>query len=387
MAGATGISNAGSPAPVATAGSAAPPTTGPDTAPGLGVPCEVAKAVSNHCTLCHATKLQGGAPMPLMTLKDFQAQSKSNPAMTVAQLVPLRVNATEQAKLMPPINSTKPLMAADKMMLSDWASAGAKGVSTNACAITEPTGMMMDPTMVPGGKGGMGGASLEPIEYDDPEMKCYKFLTHAQGDKDAPYMHGPGEEYVNFSFKAPWTGTVYTRAHKLAVGDAPILHHWLLYVDQRPGVDGGISGNSTGIHPSSNLLHAWAPGANPLYFDPDVGMKLDDTRSPLQQLHRSHRHGPQRCRDLRDAEGAGAHRRHDVDGQREHRGHERAGHVHAAQSDADSHHRGAAPHAQKGHSHEGRRQPRERDERDHPRRRLQLRQSALLQDGHNPHAG
>jgi hypothetical protein len=277
---------AGSAAPMVTAGSAAPPTTGPDTTAQLGVPCEVATVVSNHCTLCHGTKPQGGAPMPLMTVKDFQAMSKLNPSMTVAQLVPVRVNATEPARLMPPLNTTKPLMPADKMMLSDWASAGAKGVSANACAITEPGMTGTDPTMMPmGAMGGSGGASLEPIEYNDPEMKCYKFLTHAQGDKDAPYMHGPGEEYVNFSFKAPWTGTVYTRAHKLAVGDAPILHHWLLYIDQRAGIDGGISGNSTGIHPSSNLLHAWAPGADPLYLDPDVGMKLDDTVGLTLEAH------------------------------------------------------------------------------------------------------
>lgn len=225
--------------------------------------------------------------MPLMTLADFQAPAKSNPQMTVAQILPTRVNAMEQARLMPPVNSTTALMPADRATLSDWATAGAKGVTTNACAITEPSKAGEGETgMNPvGGMGTPGTASLEPIDYQDPDMKCYKFLTHAQGDKDKPYSHGPGEEYVNFSFKAPWTGTVYTRAHKLSMGDAPILHHWLLYVDQSPGVDGGISGNSTGIHPSSNLLHAWAPGASPLYFAPDVGMKLTDKVGLTLEAH------------------------------------------------------------------------------------------------------
>jgi hypothetical protein len=267
----------GASAPVAAAGAPAMPPVGTET----GVPCDVAKLVSDRCTLCHATKPQAGAPMPLMTLLDFQARSKVNPAMTVAELIPTRVNAVEQARLMPPINSTAALIATEKTTLTTWASAGAKGVATNACAITEPT---MEPTM-PAPTGHMGGASLAAIEYNDPDMKCYKFLTHAQGNKDMPYTHGPGEEYVNFSFKAPWTGTVYTRAHKLSIGDAPILHHWLLYVDRTPGTDGGISGNSTGIHPSSNLLHAWAPGASPLYFDPDVGMKLDDTMGLTLEAH------------------------------------------------------------------------------------------------------
>ncbi|HKU43822.1 MAG TPA: hypothetical protein VJR89_36935 [Polyangiales bacterium] len=273
------IAIAGTGAPTAVAGGGAPtPMTG-----GMeGVPCEVAKVVSDRCTLCHASKPQGGAPMPLMTLKDFQAMSKTLPTMTVAQLVPGRVNATEQARLMPPVGSTMPLMAAEKMMLSNWASSGAKGVTSNACAITEPSG---DITKPPTTMGKMGGASLEPIEYNDPEMKCYKFLTHGQGSMDTPYSHGPGEEYVNFTFKAPWTTTVYTRAHKIVLGDAPILHHWLLYIDPRPGQDGGIQGGSLGIHPSSNLLHAWAPGASELYFDPDVGMKLEATVGLTLEAH------------------------------------------------------------------------------------------------------
>jgi hypothetical protein len=272
------LPNAGASAPIATAGA---PATVPNPANLGGVPCDVAKLVSDRCTLCHATKPQGGAPMPLMTVQDFQARAKSNAAMTVAEILPSRVNAMDQARLMPPVNSTTALMPAEKTTLTTWASAGAKGVTANACAITEPT---MMPTM-PVATGHMGGASLQPIEYNDPDMKCYKFLTHGQGSKDTPYQHGPGEEYVNFTFKAPWTGTVYTRAHKLAIGDAPILHHWLLYVDPTPGADGGISGNSTGIHPSSNLLHAWAPGASPLYFDPDVGMKLDDTVGLTLEAH------------------------------------------------------------------------------------------------------
>jgi hypothetical protein len=271
------LPSGGTAAPVVAAGTAAIPPGGAD----MGVPCDVAKLVSDRCTLCHATKPQGGAPMPLMTLQDFQARSKLNPAMTVAEIIPTRVNAMEQARLMPPVNSTAALMPYEKTTLTNWTTAGAKGVTANACAITEPK---LEPTM-PAPTGHMGGATLTPIEYNDPDMKCYKFLTHAQGNKDMPYTHGPGEEYVNFSFKAPWTGTVYTRAHKLSIGDAPILHHWLLYIDRTPGVDGGIAGNSTGIHPSSNLLHAWAPGASPLYFDPDVGMKLDDTMGVTLEAH------------------------------------------------------------------------------------------------------
>jgi hypothetical protein len=261
------------------AGSAAPATNG-------GVPCDVATLVSTHCTLCHGAKPQGGAPMSLMTIGDFHAPAKSNPAMTVAAIAPSRINATDQARRMPPVNSTAALSDAEKATLTTWLSGGAQGVAT-ACPIMEPAKPGADGGVDagPATMGGMGGASLDPIEYNDPDMKCYKFLTHAPGDMNAPYSHGPGEEYVNFTFKAPWTGTVYTRAHKLSVGDAPILHHWLLYIDSTPGADGGVQGGSTGIHPSSNLLHAWAPGASPLYFDPDVGMKLDSSQGVTLEAH------------------------------------------------------------------------------------------------------
>lgn len=254
---------------------------------GDGVPCDVAKLVSDHCTLCHGTKLQGSAPMSLMTVADFHADAKLHPGMTVAALAPGRINAATPAARMPPLNSTAALTDPEKATLTAWLSAGAKGVTAGACAITEPAPMVPDAGTDGGAVsgGGLGGASLEEINYDDPDMKCYKFLNHAPGDVNKPYQHGPGEEYVNFTFKAPWTGTVYTRAHKIVLGDAPILHHWLLYIDPSPGIDGGVSGNGSGIHLSSSLLHAWAPGASPLYFDKDVGMKLDGTVGVTLESH------------------------------------------------------------------------------------------------------
>jgi hypothetical protein len=230
--------------------------------------------------------------MSLVTLADFQAPSKGNPSKPVYAVIPDRINATEQARLMPPVSSST-LSAAELQTFNAWLSGGAKGVTTNAC----PIGPASAGTAGAGGAGSAGagggaapstasgGASLEPIEYGDPDMKCYKFLTHAQGDVNAPYMHGPGEEYINFSFKAPWTGTVYLRAVKIAVGDAPILHHWLLYKDTPAQPDGQITGMGTGAHPQSALLYGWAPGATPLYLDPDVGVQLDQDISLTIEAH------------------------------------------------------------------------------------------------------
>jgi hypothetical protein len=174
---------------------------------------------------------------------------------------------------MPPATSSK-LSADELKALNAFLQSGDAPVA-NDCPVTEPMVTSTPGTSVATGPRS-GGASLEPQEYNDPELKCYPFLTHAQGNKEAPFMQGPGEQYVNFNFKAPWTGDVYLKAIKLKVENAPVLHHWLLFKDPRAKTDGAVQTNSTGTHTDGAvLLHGWAPGASPIYYDPDVGMKLE----------------------------------------------------------------------------------------------------------------
>jgi hypothetical protein len=75
--------------------------------------------------------------MPLMTLTDFQAPAKSDTAMTVADAAPFRILASEQERLMPPVDSTMPLTMSEKVLLIHWLTSGAAGVTT-PCDITEP---------------------------------------------------------------------------------------------------------------------------------------------------------------------------------------------------------------------------------------------------------
>jgi hypothetical protein len=253
---------------------------------GPGVPCDVAPIVSQHCTNCHAKTPQFGAPMPLMTVEDFQAPTRSAPTLPVHKTALTRISATEAARMMPPVTSSK-LAAAEMTTFSAWLSGGAVAAA-QGCAITEPTSQ---PTAGSGGtlapSTRSGGATIEPQEYNDPDLKCYKFLTHAAGDMDAPYMQGAGEQYVNFSFKAPWTGTAYLRAVKIAVENAPVLHHWLFFKDASRMRDGQVSEvGLLGVHTDGAiLLYGWAPGATPLYFDPDVGMQLESTVSYTLEAH------------------------------------------------------------------------------------------------------
>ncbi|HKP59878.1 MAG TPA: hypothetical protein VJV78_24305 [Polyangiales bacterium] len=298
----TGVAGSIAPATAGMTGVVIPPTmvtnmpteTQP-TVPTGGVPCEVASVVSKNCTNCHAASARFGAPMPLMTLADFHAAAPSNKAKKVYEVTPERINATDIKRRMPPASMSE-VPATDIAMFTTWLQGGAKA-GANACAITDPmanmpTGMPTagggateNPVTMVGKPGGMGHASIEPIAYDDPEMKCYKFLAHAQGDMDKPYMKSPGQQYMNFTFKAPWTGTVYTRAIKLAIDpNSKVIHHWLLFKTGSVS-DGGISPGSGTHGGQDELLHGWAPGASPIYLDPDLGMKLEAGAGYILEVH------------------------------------------------------------------------------------------------------
>ncbi|HET6332403.1 MAG TPA: hypothetical protein VFG30_04290 [Polyangiales bacterium] len=270
-----------------------PPTAAnpPDALSG-SVPCEVASVVSKNCTLCHSASVRYGAPMPLMALKDFHADAILSKGKKVYEVTPERINATDIKRRMPPASSAA-VATTDLSMFSTWLQGGAKGVP-NGCPITDvmappttgPDTMMpgMNPTMMPS-TGGMGHASIEPIEYNDPDMKCYKMLAHASGDLNKPYMKSPGQQYINFGFKAPWTTDVYSRAIKLAIDpNSKVIHHWLLF--KSPTATAGSVSAGSGIHSSGDvLLHGWAPGATPIYLDPDLGMQLEADVNYLLEVH------------------------------------------------------------------------------------------------------
>jgi hypothetical protein len=122
----------------------------------------------------------------------------------------------------------------------------------------------------------MGGASLDPITYNDPDLVCYKFLAHAAGSSD-PYSEAPGEQYLNFDFSPPWQGTHYERAIKPVVdSQSRVIAMWQLFKQSAAVNDGSIAPGG-GTHPDGYLLYSWGPGASPIYLDPDVGVTLEST--------------------------------------------------------------------------------------------------------------
>jgi hypothetical protein len=254
------------------------------------VPCEVAKVISARCSGCHQAQPKFGAPMALMTTGDFQATAKSNPTRKVYEVVPERIDPTDVARRMPP-TSLPALTDSEKQTLRSWLQTGA-ATSASGCVVTA-TDLVANGAAGAGGSTGASGsaalsgsASTTPIEYNDPDMKCYKFLAHASGNMTAPYTQGAGEQYVNFTFKAPWQGDVYSRAIKLAIDpNSKVIHHWLLFKLSGATTDGGVTPGASGTHPDGIMLHGWAPGATPLYLDPDVGMKLEGNVGYELEVH------------------------------------------------------------------------------------------------------
>jgi hypothetical protein len=256
------------------------------------VPCGVASTVSKNCTLCHGAKLQ--APMTLLTLADFHAMSHNDKTKHVYEVIPTRINATVPAMRMPPI-SQPALAQADLDAFNSWLTAGAPG-DANGCDIvsmTDPgtTGMAGAGGGVVKNPSGMGGSSDKPIEYNDPEMKCYEFRAHAEGDMTAPFSVGTKPDlYTNFTFDAPWTGKQYFRSFEVLTDNLDVIHHWLFYKNIAPGGGGSVTGSS-GAHPDGQLEHGWAPGGSDLFLDYDVGIEAPSDVSYTLETHHNNMTG------------------------------------------------------------------------------------------------
>jgi hypothetical protein len=253
---------------------AAAPRTGAD-----GVPCDVAKIVGANCVGCHGAQLKYGAPMALSTLQDFKAPSKSNAQRAVYQVAYDRVMAQDTQVRMPPVS--KPAVPApDLTTLSSWLRAGAQS-SPNSCPIQEPTGT--DSTVIPGMEGS-GGASTHPIEYNDPNLQCYKFTAYTSGQRDKKFtVPTTPDAYFNFIMKAPWQGTKYVRSLKAANDNINVIHHWIFF--KNTGAPAESVASSVGAHPNAIRLYGWSPGADDVYLDPDVGIKAESDVSYTLEAH------------------------------------------------------------------------------------------------------
>jgi hypothetical protein len=191
---------------------------------------------------------------------------------------------------MPPASSPA-IPAADLAKLNTWLTGGAKGVAS--CGTTTPDAGAPKPdagNTTPTNSGGSGGANKDPIDYRDPNLKCYEFRAYTQGNKSAAYsVPTTPDLYVNFNIRAPWTGTQYIRSFRSLIDNKTVLHHWLFFRNMRPQAE--TVSRSSGTHPNDEMLYGWAPGGDDMYMHKDVGMAIPSGSTFTLELHYNNRTG------------------------------------------------------------------------------------------------
>jgi cytochrome c5 len=230
------------------------------------MPCEVATIVGTHCGSCHG-ETPAGSPMSLTSATDFQAGKADGAAMhTVARE---RIASSNVAKRMPPAGYTA-LSADELATMQKWLDDGAPA-GTDKCAVP-----VVDAST----------PELPPV-IEDGDLECYRLLAH-NGDGKSKYKVGVAQDaYINYVFSPPWKQTVYGIVLRSVVDNAKVLHHWLLFQDDVPGLPSGPQGE-IGAHPTGQLLAGWAPGADPFDFrltGADVGIELPTNTTYTVEFH------------------------------------------------------------------------------------------------------
>jgi len=267
-------------------------------APGGEVPCDVKQLVTTYCGTCHGATPIGGAPMPLVTLADFQkdhvvASPQSGPfkgtTMKVHEIVKVRLNQEMGTAPMPP-GAAMP--AADLATLNAWLAGGAQG--GQACnGGTGGSGGIMGGTggMAGGGTGGTVGGmdgltnlcdasdSYDPL-VARPGETCYEFLTHGGGFEGDPFMVPIDESYNQLYYEIPWGADEVVTRFGADFDNLQVLHHWLGF-ETDAGTPGQVSRNVTGttLGESAKLFGGWAVGGCNIEFPEDTGLEIADPSS------------------------------------------------------------------------------------------------------------
>lgn len=207
------------------------------------LPCDVARVVKAKCWACHSD--DPSAPMTLTTAADFQAQTPDKRATYTSAKE--KINDADPRRRMPPA-SAEPLTEEELEVLNQWLDEKALG-SAETCTFGRDGG----------GADAAGGAGPEA------DLNCYRLLAH-NGDGKTPLDVGIARDvYYAYVFAAPWKEISYGMIVRPVIDNKQVLHHWLLFQDNVPGIPTGAV-PQIGAHPTGQLLAAWAPGADPMDF-------------------------------------------------------------------------------------------------------------------------
>lgn len=219
--------------------------------------CNVQAVLQQRCQSCHSNPPVSGAPFPLVTYADTQANAPGT-STPIWQ----RMQARVTARTMPPAGFDQ-LSDAQYNTLVSWFNGGARGSECGSG----------------GGEGGYGG--IGPL----PCTVTHSFKAHAAGNVNAKYNvpAGTSNVYKCFTFRNPMYGTneIITAARP-AADNLNVVHHFILF-GIGFGIDGAIQ-ESGCVSPQlgANQLEGWAPGGTNDIFPDDIGTRIEDPFVTLQ---------------------------------------------------------------------------------------------------------
>jgi hypothetical protein len=243
---------------------------------GKELPCDVERIIGVHCQGCHSDPTQFGAPVPLVTADDFQAQAPGD-SQRVYELVLDHVRG--KTDLMPPPPNS-PLSDDEIDTLAKWIEKGApgsEGECTDGDAGVTPEGIYT-------------GLTQPPADCDD----FYEFHAHNTADEkdETPYelakSSPQSNTYMCFYFKPPYGDAESTAlwAHSL-IDNSKILHHWILFgTDNATEEPGTIKGCTPNV-PGAYYITGWAPGGKDFELPSNVALELPSGPSAglILQIH------------------------------------------------------------------------------------------------------
>ncbi len=229
-----------------------------DSVPGPAageLPCAVA-AVIEKCESCHVDPPQFGAPMPLVTVADFQERGRDGSRLS--ELVMSRI--ADSATPMPPAPNAR-LDEAETATLQGWFDAGMPArAEGESCAPTgeggAPATLSCEPDVII-----KKAAPYEVASTTTDETKCFGIELANEGDKRHITAIGP------------------------AVDNSAIVHHFLLF--RAPAAQPTGAFDCALFPPDWELLYAWAPGAPAYELPVEAGFPIPSgsTSHLVLQMH------------------------------------------------------------------------------------------------------
>ena len=207
---------------------------------GGNLPCDVDAIFAKSCRSCHGEPTKFGAPMPLLSHADLQAQAKLAPGKKVFEQVGVRIHDDAQPMPQPPSPRLSP---ADMATLDGWIAKGAPAGDAVCNNQTTP-----DPGVQP--------LSCTPDQLIRPTAK------YTVTDKT--------DDYVCYGFDTNAAQRRHVIAGAPRIDNAAVVHHVLLYQ-----ADATVSSTPTpcgaGGGAGWRLVTGWAPGGKNFVLPPEAG--------------------------------------------------------------------------------------------------------------------